>query len=67
VQTNIVIFDLTGTGLTSRQFVDRLNERAVLGGAVDAGRVRLVTHRDVSRAEVEHAVRTIGEVVGAGF
>jgi threonine aldolase len=67
VQTNIVIFDLTGTGLTSRQFVDRLNERAVLGGAVDAGRVRLVTHRDVSRAEVEHAVRIIGEVVGAGF
>jgi threonine aldolase len=67
VQTNIVIFDLAGAGLTSRQFVDKLGERSVLSGSVDASRVRLVTHRDVSRADVEHAVRIIGEVVGAGY
>lgn len=67
VQTNIVIFDIAKTGLTSRQFVDKLGQRSVLGGAVDSSRVRLVTHRDVSRAEVEQAVQIIGEMIGAGF
>jgi threonine aldolase len=39
----------------------------VLGGAVDARRVRMVTHLDVDRDGIEHALRIIGEVVGAGF
>ena len=67
VQTNIVIFDISRTGLISSQFVGKLAERKVLGGAVDATRVRLVTHRDVSCADVEQAVQIIREVIGAGF
>jgi len=67
VQTNIIIFDIGGTGLGSSQFVERLNQRKVLTGAVDATRVRVVTHRDVSRSDCEQAVRIIGEVVGAGY
>jgi threonine aldolase len=67
VQTNIVIFDVAKTGFTSPQFVEKLNKRVVLTGAVDSTRVRMVTHRDVSRADCEQAVRIIGEVVGAGY
>ena len=67
VQTNIVIFDLGETGLTSKQFLERLAQRKVLGGPVDARRIRMVTPLDVDRNDIEQAVRIIGEVVGVGF
>src|SRR6266581_2810449 len=67
VQTNIVIFDVSKTGLTAPKFVERLHTRKVLTGAVDATRVSVVTHRDVNRADCEEAVRIIGEVVGVGY
>lgn len=67
VQTNIVIFGLAKNGLAAPQFVDKLGQRNVLSGAVDATRVRLVTHRDVSRADVEQAAGIIGEFMGAGY
>jgi len=67
VQTNIVIFDIGKTGMASSQFVERLNQRQIFTGAVDGNRIRVVTHRDVSRADCEEAVRVIGEVVGAGY
>jgi len=67
VQTNIIIYDVGDTGLSSSQFLQRLADRKVLGGPVDARRVRMVTHLDVDRADIEQALRIIGEVVGAGF
>jgi len=67
VQTNIVIFGIGKTGMNSSQLVDQLNKRQVLTGAVDAERIRVVTHRDVGRADCEQAVRVMGEVVGAGY
>jgi threonine aldolase len=67
VQTNIVLYDVGATALTSAQFLQRLSERKVLGGPVDTRRVRMVTHLDVSRADVESALRTIAEVAGSGF
>jgi threonine aldolase len=67
VQTNIVIFDVSKSALNPAALVERLGQRGVLGGAIDAARVRLVTHRDVSRANCERAVQVVGEVLGAGF
>ena len=67
VQTNIVLYDVGATGLGCTQFLKRLAERQVLGGPVDARRVRMVTHLDVDRNDIEQALRIIGEVVGAGF
>jgi threonine aldolase len=67
VQTNIDLYDVGATGLGSTQFLKRLAERQVLGGPVDARRVRMVTHLDVDRNDIEQALRIIGEVVGAGF
>jgi len=67
VQTNIVLFDVSETGWTSGQFLQRLSEQKVLGGPVDAHRVRMVTHLDVDRADIEQAVRIIGKLVGSGF
>jgi len=67
VQTNIVLYDVSETGLTSTEFLKRLSERKLLGGPVDATRIRMVTHLDVNRNDIEQALRIIGEVVGAGF
>jgi threonine aldolase len=66
IQTNIVIFDVSQTALSPATLIDRLGPRGVLGGAIDAARVRLVTHRDVSRADCERAVEIISEALGAG-
>jgi threonine aldolase len=67
VQTNIVIYDVNRTGLSSKEFLERLAQRRVLGGAVDRRRVRMVTHLDVDRRDVERAVQIIAEVVGHGL
>jgi threonine aldolase len=67
VQTNIVIFDVGRTRFATPQLVEKLSQRKVLTGAVDGTRIRLVTHRDVSRADCEQAVEVVGEVVGAGY
>jgi len=67
VQTNIVLFDVGETGLSVGDFLARLKQRGVLGGPVDARRVRMVTHLDVDRADIERALKVIGEVVGQGF
>jgi threonine aldolase len=67
VQTNIVIYDVGESGFTSTEFLKRLGQRKILGGPVDARRVRMVTHLDVDRNDVEQALRVIGEVVGAGY
>ena len=67
VQTNIVIFDIGKSTLSAAQLVERLDKRHVLTGAVDSRRIRVVTHRDVSRDDCEQAVRIIGEVMGAGY
>jgi threonine aldolase len=39
----------------------------VLGGAVDARKIRMVTHLDVDRQDVERAVQIIAQVAGHGL
>jgi threonine aldolase len=67
VQTNIVIFDVSEAGLASGEFLKRLAARKVLAGPVDGRRVRMVTHLDVDRSDVEQALKVIGEVAGQGI
>jgi threonine aldolase len=67
VQTNIIIFDLSETPMQAPAFVERLRQRKVLAGAVDATRIRLVTHRDVSRSDIQAALRIIAEAAGAAY
>src|SRR5262245_18909538 len=67
VQTNIVMYDVGETGLSSSQFLQQLSARQVLGGPVDGRRVRMVTHLDVDRRDIEDALRVIGQVVGQGL
>jgi threonine aldolase len=59
VQTNIVIFDVAGTGLSGAELSARLKARGVLINAVRGTLMRLVTHFDAPRADCESAAALI--------
>jgi len=61
VQTNIVIFTLTGG--SAAEFVSALKERGVAASAIGTHQVRFVTHLDVSREDCEAAARASVEVL----
>jgi threonine aldolase len=63
VQTNIVIFEVTGGGLTAQDVVTGWKESGVLALTVDRTRVRAVTHYDVSRSQVEDAGERLATVM----
>jgi threonine aldolase len=62
VQTNIVIFEVSGTGLASGEISARLKERGVLIDPINATVMRLVTHYDVDREGCEMALAALAEV-----
>ena len=65
VQTNIVIYDIQKTGLSSSKFLAELARRNVLAVPVDGEKIRMVTHLDVDRSDVERAAETIREMMQA--
>jgi threonine aldolase len=62
VQTNILVFDISGTGMKSDEFTRRLGERGIRAGGVNAEIVRFVTHMDVDRAGCERALEIVREI-----
>ncbi|MFT3743716.1 MAG: low-specificity L-threonine aldolase [Pyrinomonadaceae bacterium] len=62
VETNIVIFDVSGTGKTSGDICLALKENGILASGFGT-RIRMVTHCDVSALEIESVVGTISNVV----
>lgn len=62
VQTNIVIFNVSETGLSTAEFSAELKHRGVLVNGIDDRRMRVVTHFDVSREDCERALQAIAEV-----
>ncbi len=56
-RTNIVVGLLAGR--SAPELVEALAARGVLASAMDGHTLRLVTHRDVSRADCEAAARTV--------
>ena len=63
VQTNIVIFDITGTGKDTTTLSASLKERGVLANGINPREMRLVTHKDVGRSDCESALGSIKEVL----
>jgi threonine aldolase len=63
VQTNIVIYDVGKAGFSTADFLTTIAARKVLAVPVDATQVRMVTHLDVDRQDIETAADIIREVV----
>src|SRR5262249_47688852 len=61
VQTNIVIFDVRRSARSSESVLKALEARGVLAVPVDDDRVRMVTHLDVDRSDVERAANIVKE------
>jgi len=62
VRTNIVIFDISGLGVTTAEFSRSLKEKGVLANGIDATHMRMVTHRDVLREDCERAADVVEAV-----
>jgi threonine aldolase len=61
VETNIIIFELTKT--PAEKLITELKKRNILALAIGPRRVRLVTHLDVSRADVLRAACALQEIL----
>jgi len=66
VVTNILFFDVSGTGLTAPVVSERLKAKNVLANPYDSKLIRMVTHLDVDRAGCERALHALCEVVKTG-
>lgn len=63
VQTNIVIFDVAGTGRSGAELSAAFLERGVAINGLGGSMMRAVTHLDVSRGDCEKAMEIVREVV----
>ncbi len=62
-ETNIVVFDVSGTGLTPREISARLKERGVLINGFNDRMMRALTHRDVNREQCATATAELAAIV----
>ena len=62
VVTNIVIFDVAGTSMSADDICKQLRERGVLASGFGSA-IRMVTHFDVSRSDVEKALLALSSVL----
>ena len=65
MQTNLVFFEVKKPGWTSARLVEACKERGVGIGSNTATRIRAVTHLDVSRADIDVALKVISDVLAA--
>ena len=65
VETNIVFFDVGGTGLTADQVAERLADHGVRIGPMGEDLMRAVTHLDVTTEQVAEAAAAVRAVVEA--
>lgn len=64
-ETNIVYFDVTGTGMSAKAVTEALLAEKVRMGTSYGAMIRAVTHLDVTRGDVEAAAAALGRVLSA--
>jgi threonine aldolase len=64
VQTNIVMFEAARAGLDADAIMDALARDGVMTTTVRRGSIRMVTHHDVSAADVDAALKAFRAVLG---
>ncbi len=62
VKTNIVIFDISGLGMNSAEFTQKLSGSNVLASGIGPTTVRMVTHFDVSEGGCGRALRAAAKI-----
>jgi len=64
VMTNILVFNITGTGMNTTDFTRKLAECNVLAAGIDPDHMRFVTHMDVSREDCIQTLEAVRAVCG---
>jgi threonine aldolase len=59
VRTNIVIFDISGLGVSTDEFSRLLKQEGILANGIDATHMRMLTHLDVSREDCTDAADVV--------
>ncbi len=65
VDTNIVVFDISATGLVPADVSAQLSRRGVLINSINQRCLRAVTHYDVDRAACAQAIEAVSESLAA--
>ncbi|CCO08615.1 low-specificity L-threonine aldolase [Desulforamulus hydrothermalis] len=63
VQTNIVVAEVPAPG-TAAHLVSELHRRGIKCAAFGPGTIRLVTHKDVSAADIDYTLQVMAEILG---
>ena len=67
VNTNIVGLDLTGLSITAAELSVQLKENGILGSALGPTYLRLVTHMDVTEADIAKVNQILPELLQRSF
>ena len=62
VESNIVIFDVSATGMKPSDISARLKSDGVLLNAINDRQMRAVTHSDVTREQCDHAIAVLRRI-----
>jgi threonine aldolase len=65
VVTNIIRFDVSGTGRTAAEICAELKKRQIMAGPFAKYAIRMVTHYDVDRAGIDRALAAMREILRA--
>ena len=65
IESNIVFFDTTDAGVTTKAVYEEMLKRNVRMGLTYGAMIRAVTHHDVSRADIDAAGKVLAEAVAA--
>lgn len=63
VETNIVIFDVSNTGMTGAQVGEAMKKEGVLIHAFSRTQIRLVTHLDITSEDIETALKAFEKIL----
>jgi len=62
VQTNIIPYDVSGLRVNANEWTSKMRDFGVKAGAVEAARVRMVTHRGIEKEDIEYALEVAEKV-----
>ncbi len=63
VETNILLVDIRGTGFSNEVFLEKLKSAGILASAFGDRIIRFVTHREVSKQDVENTLALINKIL----
>lgn len=63
VETNLVFFDVSDTGMSAPEIVARLLDQGIRMGAQNENRIRAVTHLDVTADDIQIAISALRKII----